>query len=60
MTEPMTDMQYASTGWVEWWRQDQVVLTFHSPEPLEAGATRIIIPCGSINLMHFSNSITIN
>lgn len=42
MTEPMTDTHYPSMGWVEWWHQNQVVFTFHSPEPLEAGAKFII------------------
>ncbi len=40
-TMNMQDIQY-TTGWVEWWEQNQVVFTFHSPESLESGITRII------------------
>ncbi|HLI08783.1 MAG TPA: S8/S53 family peptidase [Ktedonobacteraceae bacterium] len=46
MADNTMDMQYG-TLWVEWWEQNQVVFTFHSPEPLESGINRII---DSLNL----------
>jgi hypothetical protein len=41
MADATMNMQYG-TGWVEWWEENQVVFTFHSPEPLESGINRII------------------
>ena len=54
MATPAANMQYAAL-WVEWWHENQVVLTFHSPEPLEAGASRII---DSLNLDELNTFLT--
>ncbi len=41
MADTAMNMQYG-TLWVQWWEENQVVFTFHSPEPLESGSERII------------------
>src|SRR5579875_3078956 len=41
MADTAMNMQY-TTLWVQWWEENQVVFTFHSPEPLESGSKRII------------------
>lgn len=41
MADTAMNMQYG-TLWVQWWEENQVVFTFHSPESLESGSKRII------------------